>query len=146
MKITTLSFAVFFYLLINNSSAFSLKHRRTNAGGFKGVSGLIPKTSSIRTKYQNEAGRVSSRIPQSSSSPRSSETLLHAFPPNPNQILSYVSRGSLNIASLLHQDDVYVLSIVMLLSTFGLSLERRTKIGKALSVSELDFCISYSFF
>lgn len=145
MKITTLSFAVFFYLLINNSSAFTLKHRRTNAGGFKGVSGLIPKTSSIR-KYQNEAGRVLSRIPQSSSSPRSSETLLHAFSPNPNQILSYVSRGSLNVASLLHQDDVYVLSIVMLLSTFGLSLERRTKIGKALSVSELDFCISYSFF
>ena len=40
-----------------------------------------------------------------------------------------------NIMSSLHKDNFYVLSAVMLLSTFGLTLERRTTFGKALSVS-----------
>merc|ERR1740136_408054 len=37
------------------------------------------------------------------------------------------------VCFLLHSDPVFVLSAVLLLSTFGITLERRTTIGKALS-------------
>jgi len=40
------------------------------------------------------------------------------------------------VLGTLHADPVFVLSSVLLLSTFGLTLERRTLIGKSLSVSE----------
>ena len=51
---------------------------------------------------------------------------------------STLNGGAVSVANImrsLHKDNFYVLSAVMLLSTFGLTLERRTTFGKALSVS-----------
>ena len=42
-----------------------------------------------------------------------------------------------SILASLHGDPFYVLSSVLLLSSFGMILEKRTTIGKALSVSEI---------
>ena len=48
---------------------------------------------------------------------------------------TYGMRSSMSqLRSTLHCDQTFVLSAVLLLSTFGITLERRTKIGKALSV------------
>merc|ERR1740124_560389 len=85
----------------------------------------------------------------------------HVFPSSSNSILPFQSSTRLNalppaasvatvatatatattigpavvqrVCFLLHSDPVFVLSAVLLLSTFGITLERRTTIGKALS-------------
>jgi hypothetical protein len=158
MNITLSIIVVFCFLSINTSSSFSVKHYKNI--GFKNTNNVIKARNHLLLggncydlKEAPAAAVVtggvtfSKRIPPQQSRVQS-KTLLHAFSsPSSNEILSSVSRGagsSLNIASLLHQDDVYVLSFVMLLSTCGLSLERRTKIGKALSVSERE-CLEYVF-
>jgi hypothetical protein len=61
-----------------------------------------------------------------------SNTALNSF--TSTQLISSFYRSCRSVRSL-HFDDFYVLSIVMLLSTFGLILEKRTQLGKALSVS-----------
>jgi len=47
--------------------------------------------------------------------------------------MNTVISGGSSLLGSLHSDKFYVLSAVMLLSSFGLTLERNTKIGKALS-------------
>lgn len=157
MNITLSIIVVFFILSINTSSSFSVKHYKN--AGFRSTNDVINARNHLLggNCYLKEAPAAtvvtrgvtfSKRIPPQQSRVLS-KTLLHAFSsPSADEIILSVSRGagsSLKIASLLHQDDVYVLSFVMLLSTFGLSLERRTKIGKALSVSERE-CLEYLFF
>ena len=62
-----------------------------------------------------------------------STTLLAAHP-HPASMHGFISGGGgASLLGSLHSDKFYVLSAVMLLSSFGLTLERRTKIGKALS-------------
>lgn len=46
------------------------------------------------------------------------------------------------LRSSLHCDETFVLSAVLLLSTFGITLERRTKIGKALSAPLATMALS----
>jgi len=48
-------------------------------------------------------------------------------------MIASITGGASSLLGSLHSDKFYVLSAVMLLSSFGLTLERRTKVGKALS-------------
>lgn len=47
----------------------------------------------------------------------------------------------LGARNVMHRDPTFVLACVLLLSTFGIALERRTVVGKALSVSYNKFSI-----
>ncbi len=75
------------------------------------------------------------------------DTLLHAFPVAAAAVstsakatvgtftfTSFKQAFSSTLSSL-HGDPFYILSSMLLLSTFGIILEKRTTIGKALSVS-----------
>lgn len=55
-------------------------------------------------------------------------------------VVNIVSRGGNNNSFLrnLHTDQTFVLSAILLLSSFGVTLEKKTQFGKALSVSLQD--------
>lgn len=74
-------------------------------------------------------------LPRSSTPSRNGQPRTPSYFPNFSKSPSSSSLSSLrlSLSSMLHKDPFYCLSAVLLLSTFGISLERRTVVGKALS-------------
>ena len=104
------------YASVSIGEAFVIPIQRTEYPVFSVNSAqLLPKTAKIPTTSHHPIVR--------------STTTLHAA--LPSSWMASLAAGQ----KALHADPSFVLTAVLLLSIFGVSLERRTMVGKALSVS-----------
>lgn len=55
------------------------------------------------------------------------------------------SLGISRVISSLHADDSFILSVVAVVSAFGIAMEQKTTLGKALSVSARTVCSYFCF-
>jgi uncharacterized membrane protein len=121
--------------LIQSSLAFAFSTQTTrNLPTTSTPTQQLHRNKGFKTPYFDGAVAAMKHSTGSPSISRSPSTLsLTAHPAH--HMMASISGGasSLLLRSSLHSDKFYVLSAVMLLSSFGLTLERRTKVGKALS-------------
>jgi hypothetical protein len=110
---------------------------QNTASGFHVPSTITkPKVPSFRKDYDHKIQRPTHMLSLNQRTLRS-PTSLNVLPASLAMNVVRTMKGGASVLQPLFSDNFYVLSAVMVLSTLGLTLERRTKIGKALSVREL---------
>lgn len=106
---------------------------QNTASGFHVPSAITkPKVPSFGKDYVHNIQRPT-QILSSNQRTLRSPTSLNVLPASLAMNVVRTMKGGASVLQPLFSDNFYVLSAVMVLSTLGLTLERRTKIGKALS-------------
>lgn len=95
-------------------------------------SGRIPIPNQHVSLVRNSKNSFQKRNQITQKPPSSTTTSLQAVGALPG-----AARSLTSLVQAMHGDTTYVLTAILWLSTFGISLEKRTTIGKALSVSNM---------
>ena len=134
MKSTTVSTKVIVYLLLvllRDAIAFSPP--------IGNASRILSVSTSQNKILASTSPFLKTSLPNTLEIKRQKDVKMYAAPASlpVKAALNAVGGSFLPFLKNLHADPTFVLSAILLLSTFGISLERRTTIGKALSVSNI---------